>query len=305
MCSNKCSHANDFDCDDGGMGSEYSACPFGTDCADCGPRETATASSQSPSPTPPPPINLLEGQESALTTNGSDTAIPLLGASVAGAFLAGIFCACGCGKIKKRREGKLALQMRATGQPTSIMAARPKATLTDVKVVDSKESAVLKGASEARIVAAAAMAATATMAETEAQAETQSHGQLSDQEAQRQEVASRNWLLGQNTAMAAPVEEMEVAGAGEQPDVMARASEPEEPPRVVKPQSVASDVGAGPVSPNADSLQRARLAAAARQQEAADAQAASSAHDGMSKWLAEAERVNEDPSGEVSEVLRT
>ena len=35
-CTNTCSVANDGDCDDGGMGSEFSLCARGTDCADCG-----------------------------------------------------------------------------------------------------------------------------------------------------------------------------------------------------------------------------------------------------------------------------
>lgn len=45
QCSNTCSHANDNDCDDGGTGSQYQSCAFGTDCVDCGDRsmETTTA----------------------------------------------------------------------------------------------------------------------------------------------------------------------------------------------------------------------------------------------------------------------
>ncbi len=38
LCSNTCAFANDGDCDDGGPGSDFSLCGFGTDCADCGPR---------------------------------------------------------------------------------------------------------------------------------------------------------------------------------------------------------------------------------------------------------------------------
>ena len=37
-CDNSCGHANDGDCDDGGSGSQYDACPWGTDCNDCGAR---------------------------------------------------------------------------------------------------------------------------------------------------------------------------------------------------------------------------------------------------------------------------
>ena len=35
VCDNTCKHPNDGDCDDGGFGSEYSACAAGTDCDDC------------------------------------------------------------------------------------------------------------------------------------------------------------------------------------------------------------------------------------------------------------------------------
>ena len=46
LCTNTCQWAFDNECDDGGPGSLYSICAFGTDCGDCGPR-TGTA--------PPPP----------------------------------------------------------------------------------------------------------------------------------------------------------------------------------------------------------------------------------------------------------
>lgn len=38
LCTNTCEWSSDGECDDGGPDSEYSACAFGTDCADCGPR---------------------------------------------------------------------------------------------------------------------------------------------------------------------------------------------------------------------------------------------------------------------------
>jgi hypothetical protein len=37
-CSDTCSDADDGYCDDGGPGSQFSICPLGTDCTDCGPR---------------------------------------------------------------------------------------------------------------------------------------------------------------------------------------------------------------------------------------------------------------------------
>lgn len=38
LCSDTCMYANDDVCDDGGPGSTYDDCAFGTDCADCGRR---------------------------------------------------------------------------------------------------------------------------------------------------------------------------------------------------------------------------------------------------------------------------
>ena len=41
QCTNDCPYGNAFNriCDDGGPGSEFSVCPYGTDCQDCGIRE--------------------------------------------------------------------------------------------------------------------------------------------------------------------------------------------------------------------------------------------------------------------------
>jgi len=44
-----CRWLSDGECDDGGSGSEYSLCPLGTDCSDCGSR-------CAPPPPPPPPL---------------------------------------------------------------------------------------------------------------------------------------------------------------------------------------------------------------------------------------------------------
>jgi len=38
LCTETCQFTNDGDCDDGGPGSDFSSCPLGTDCLDCGPR---------------------------------------------------------------------------------------------------------------------------------------------------------------------------------------------------------------------------------------------------------------------------
>eukprot|EP00900_Chrysochromulina_parva_P005704 jgi/Chrpa1/15134/Chrysochromulina_OHIO_Genome00020374-RA len=46
VCSETCNFASDVDCDDGGPGSDFNACTYGTDCTDCGPRVLRS---------PPPP----------------------------------------------------------------------------------------------------------------------------------------------------------------------------------------------------------------------------------------------------------
>jgi hypothetical protein len=38
LCSDTCQWAGDGECDDGGEGALYSACDYGSDCEDCGPR---------------------------------------------------------------------------------------------------------------------------------------------------------------------------------------------------------------------------------------------------------------------------
>ena len=38
QCLNTCMYANDGSCDDGGSGAEFTNCPLGTDCFDCGSR---------------------------------------------------------------------------------------------------------------------------------------------------------------------------------------------------------------------------------------------------------------------------
>ena len=46
VCTNVpavCSWLYDNICDDGGPGSEYTGCPIGTDCFDCGPRDVSLA----------------------------------------------------------------------------------------------------------------------------------------------------------------------------------------------------------------------------------------------------------------------
>lgn len=45
ICSDTCASARDTECDDGGPGSLYSVCEFGSDCADCGIRTDAQLSS--------------------------------------------------------------------------------------------------------------------------------------------------------------------------------------------------------------------------------------------------------------------
>ena len=42
LCDDTCTTPNDGECDDGGPGSLFSICDYGTDCADCGPRDPST-----------------------------------------------------------------------------------------------------------------------------------------------------------------------------------------------------------------------------------------------------------------------
>jgi hypothetical protein len=53
-CKNTCEGGNlstvgDGSCDDGGRGSVYSVCAYGTDCEDCGPRQLCNSSCETPS----------------------------------------------------------------------------------------------------------------------------------------------------------------------------------------------------------------------------------------------------------------
>lgn len=43
LCANTCEYAYDGQCDDGGPGSEFAVCEYGTDCADCGGRASSDA----------------------------------------------------------------------------------------------------------------------------------------------------------------------------------------------------------------------------------------------------------------------
>ena len=55
-CTETCKWSSDGLCDDGGPGSEYPWCAYGTDCTDCGVRFAAPSSPpRAPDPLPPPP----------------------------------------------------------------------------------------------------------------------------------------------------------------------------------------------------------------------------------------------------------
>ena len=62
ICEEDCRHSSDGDCDDGGLGAEYSLCRLGADCSDCGER-TSHFSPPAPSPftpaasVPPQPLS--------------------------------------------------------------------------------------------------------------------------------------------------------------------------------------------------------------------------------------------------------
>eukprot|EP00966_Prymnesium_polylepis_P326724 7382627-Prymnesium_polylepis.1 len=51
QCTDACQYPQDGICDDGGLGSQYNACPLGSDCTDCGVRII-------PPPSPPIPAGL-------------------------------------------------------------------------------------------------------------------------------------------------------------------------------------------------------------------------------------------------------
>jgi len=56
FCGETCNYASDNDCDDGGAGSEFTSCPLGSDCTDCGTRFPPIAPSPfAPMPPRPPP----------------------------------------------------------------------------------------------------------------------------------------------------------------------------------------------------------------------------------------------------------
>jgi hypothetical protein len=42
LCEDTCDSATDGSCDDGGEGHDFATCELGTDCSDCGPRETGS-----------------------------------------------------------------------------------------------------------------------------------------------------------------------------------------------------------------------------------------------------------------------
>ena len=53
LCDNTCGFPADNACDDGGPGSTYSECDFGTDCSDCGLRIQSPAAPPAPPAAPP------------------------------------------------------------------------------------------------------------------------------------------------------------------------------------------------------------------------------------------------------------
>ena len=55
-CGNSCNFQQDGMCDDGGYGSQYALCTFGSDCIDCGPRTLCAPPQLTASPPPPPPL---------------------------------------------------------------------------------------------------------------------------------------------------------------------------------------------------------------------------------------------------------
>ena len=56
-CNSNCHYDSDGECDDGGIGSQYSECPEGSDCGDCGERVSRNCSLDLID-FPPPPLDL-------------------------------------------------------------------------------------------------------------------------------------------------------------------------------------------------------------------------------------------------------
>ena len=54
FCGDSCRWSADGACDDGGPGAQYTSCPFGSDCQDCGSRSPSPPPPPSPPPSPPP-----------------------------------------------------------------------------------------------------------------------------------------------------------------------------------------------------------------------------------------------------------
>eukprot|EP00966_Prymnesium_polylepis_P179789 4162640-Prymnesium_polylepis.1 len=54
LCSDSCAYPADGLCDDGGDGSQYDACEYGSDCTDCGVRAPRPPLPPHEPPAPPP-----------------------------------------------------------------------------------------------------------------------------------------------------------------------------------------------------------------------------------------------------------
>eukprot|EP00966_Prymnesium_polylepis_P124523 2880079-Prymnesium_polylepis.1 len=54
LCSESCAYPEDGLCDDGGSGSQYDACDYGSDCTDCGARAPRPPLPPQAPPAPPP-----------------------------------------------------------------------------------------------------------------------------------------------------------------------------------------------------------------------------------------------------------
>ncbi|KAL3926562.1 MAG: hypothetical protein SGPRY_003242, partial [Prymnesium sp.] len=74
LCNDLCIYAGDEECDDGGIGSEYSLCLIGTDCSDCGNRFH-------PPPLPPLPPVLPRPDVASCTQQTSGAAPRIVGGS--------------------------------------------------------------------------------------------------------------------------------------------------------------------------------------------------------------------------------
>jgi hypothetical protein len=114
-CFNTCTFSGDGDCDDGGTGSEYTACTSCTDCDDCGPRSGCVFEPPSP---PSPPFEFPEFCPPQQESGGGATGWIAVLCLIIGAGLGALAQA----YWSKRQAGRLGGGGRARLSPTVVVS---------------------------------------------------------------------------------------------------------------------------------------------------------------------------------------